>query len=126
MSTDVIRVLVVDADVGGGEALLSQLDELASVEVVGVAHNRRSALQEVEARCPDVLLVDLMLPGLRSVELIEHVVATEPEVRVLALSPADPESERVAMAIRDGALGYVGRDVQPGELEAAIAHVQRG
>ena len=106
MNTDVVRVLVVDADVGGSEALLGQLDELAGVEVVGMAHTRRSTLQDVDTRRPDVLLVDLMLPGLRSIEIVEQVVATESGVRVLALSPADPESERVAMAIRAGALGY--------------------
>jgi DNA-binding response OmpR family regulator len=105
---------------------LGQLDELAGVEVIGLVHTRRSAMQQVETHYPDVLLVDLMLPGYRSVEIVEQVVATQPQVRVLALSPADPESERVAMAIRAGALGYVGRDVQSGELGEAIAHVQRG
>jgi DNA-binding NarL/FixJ family response regulator len=126
MSTSVIRVLVVDAEVGGSEALLGQLDELSGVEMVGLAHTRRSAMQQVETHYPDVLLVDLMLTGYRSIEIVEQVAATQPQVRVLALSPADPESERVAMAIRAGALGYVGRDVQSGELEEAIAHVQRG
>jgi DNA-binding NarL/FixJ family response regulator len=126
MSTGPIRVLVVDANPGEGQVLPVHLGEIEGVEVVGVAHNRNAAKAEAEALQPDVLLVDLMLPGYRSIDIVRHVVDEQPQVHILALAPADPPHDRIMLAAEAGALGYVCRDAAPSEIEAAIEQVHHG
>jgi DNA-binding NarL/FixJ family response regulator len=131
VSSKPIRVLVVDADPGGGDALSAHLDEVEGIEVVGVARNRRAAIRQAETTQPDVLLVDLMLPGYRSIDVIGQVAGTQPQVRILALSPGDPPHDRIILAAQAGALGFVTRDaasseLAASELAAAIEQVHRG
>jgi DNA-binding NarL/FixJ family response regulator len=121
-----IRVLVVDADPEGGQALSARLDETEGVEIVGVVHNRNAAKAEAETLKPDVLLVDLMLPGYRSIDIVRHVADTQPEIHILALTPADPPHDRIMLAAEAGALGYVARDAALGEFGAAIEQVHQG
>lgn len=126
MSTVPIRVVVVDASPGEGQVLPVRLSEIEGVEVVGVAHNRNAAKAETEALQPDVLLVDLMLPGYRSIEIVRHVADEQPQVHILALAPADPPHDRIMLAIEAGALGYVCRDADLSEFEAALRKVHQG
>jgi DNA-binding NarL/FixJ family response regulator len=126
VSSEPIQVLVVDADPGGGDALSAHLEELEGVEVMGVARNRRAAIRQADTSQPDVMLVDLMLPGFRSIDVIGQVAGTQPRVRILALSPGDPPHDRIILAAQAGALGFVTRDAAGSELAAAIRQVQRG
>lgn len=107
MGSNPIRVLVVDADSSEGGALHARLENLAGIEVVGVANNRNAAKAEAEALLPDVLLVDLMLPGYRSIDIVRHVADEQSQVHVLALVPADPPHDRIMLAAEAGALGCV-------------------
>ena len=126
MSSDPIRILVVDADTGKEGLLRDRLSGMQGVEGVGVAHNRRAALRLAKEIQPDVILVDLMLPGYRSIDVIEHVTQTQPQVRLLALSPGDPVHDRIILAVEAGALGYVCRDDSNAEIAAAIQRVHQG
>ncbi|MFC2036573.1 response regulator transcription factor [Chloroflexota bacterium] len=126
MSSDSIRLLVVEADTNRGAIYEDTLARMRGVELVDIVHNRRAALQRAKDIQPDVLLVDLMLPGYRSIDVIEQVTNTQPQVRTLALSPADPPHDRVILAVRAGALGYVCRDDSPSELATAIQRVHQG
>lgn len=103
------RVLLVDADPSGGSDLRSQLEAIPGVEIMGIAHSQRAALTQVETIKPGFLLVDLMLPGYRSIDLISRVSATLPDIRILVLSPGDIPQDRVILAIRAGALGFITR-----------------
>jgi hypothetical protein len=76
-------------------------------------------------------LIDLMLPGFRSIDVVRHVAATLPGVRILALVPADPPHDRIMLAAEAGALGYVCRDsiargADLSEVHAALEQVHRG
>jgi len=102
------------------------MDEIPAVDIVGIAHSQRMALNLVESTHPDLLLVDLMLPGLRSIDLIAQVGVSHPDIRVLALSPGDIPHDRVILAIRAGALGFITRDVNLDEAWEAIQQVQLG
>ncbi|WP_217356496.1 hypothetical protein [Ruegeria atlantica] len=73
-----------------------------------------------------MLLVDVMLQGLRSVDVISYASTTLPDLKILALSPGDPPHDRVILAIQAGALGYVGRDAEPAEVQEAISEVLHG
>ena len=126
MSLNSICVLIVDADPGSGQALAARLDELEGIKIVGVAHNRNAAKAEAETLAPDVLLVDLMLPGYRSIDIVRHVADTQPEIHILALAPADPPHDRIMLAVEAGALGYIARDAALDEFAAAIEQVHQG
>jgi CheY-like chemotaxis protein len=80
----------------------------------------------LETAQPDLLLVDLMLPDYHSIDIIQHVANTQPQVKILALAPADPPHDKVILAVQAGALGYVCRDAAPAEYPAAIQQVLRG
>jgi CheY-like chemotaxis protein len=126
VSSEPIQVLVVDADPGEGSALPARLEEIEGIKVVGVARTRRAAIRQAEANPPEVMLVDLMLPSFRSIDVIGQVAGTQHQVRILALSPGDPPHDRIILAAQAGALGFVTRDAAGSELAAAIQQVQRG
>jgi DNA-binding NarL/FixJ family response regulator len=127
MNSKIIRVLIVDADPSTVEdALHLKLDRLPGVELVGVAHSQRGALSQVDSTQPNFLLVDLMLPGYRSIDLISQINTTHPEIHILALSPGDIPHERVILAIRAGALGFITRDTSLDEASEAFQQVNQG
>jgi DNA-binding response OmpR family regulator len=72
------------------------------------------------------LLVDLMLPGYRRIDLISQINATHPEMHILALSPGDIPHDRVILAIRAGALGFITRDTNLEEALEAFHQVNQG
>jgi len=121
-----VRVLAVDADPSGEGHLRSKLEKIQDIEIVGIAHSQRMALNLVESTQPEFLLVDLMLPGYRSVDLISQVSGSYPDISILALSPGDVPHDRVMMAIRSGALGFITRDTEQGEAAEAIQQVRLG
>ena len=125
MSTKPIRLMVVAAQEGKG-ALQDFINDLEGVEIVGIAYNSRTATQQLKRLEPDVLLVDVMLLGLRSIDIISLTSTTQPEVKILALSPGDPPHDRIILALQAGALGYICRDAEPGDVSAAIHSVFRG
>jgi len=126
LNSNQIRVLVVDADPSGEGHLRSKLGAIQIIDVVGIAHSQRMALNQVESIQPELLLVDLMLPGYRSIELISQVSVLYPDIRILALSPGDVPHDRVMMAIRAGALGFITRDTNHSEAAEAIQQVHQG
>ena len=126
MADKKIRVLIVDANLQGVGAIPEHWSEEGSIEVLAVVENRNAALAGVKKLQPDVMLVDLMLPGMRSIDLVRQVVSDQPQVRILALVPSDPPHDRIMLAAEAGALGYICRDELPSEFTDAIEQVQRG
>ncbi len=126
MDSQAIRVMVVDADPGGGHALQDILEKVEGIRVEVVARNKRMAISELKAANPEVLLVDLMLPRYRSIDVIQHVSDTLPETHILALSPGDPDHDRIILALHAGALGFITRDTDPVDISAALQAVHQG
>ena len=126
MSEKPIRVLVVDANPKERGAMPRRASEVHGIEVVGVVHNRNEAVAQVEELQPDVLLVDLMLPGLRSIDLVRRVARSQPQVRILAVTPDDPPHDRFMLATEGGALGFIPRHAPSAEYQAAIEQVHLG
>ena len=126
MSEKPIRVLVVDANPEATGAMPRRASELEGIEVVGVAQNRNSALAQVDELQPDVMVIDLMLPGMRSIDLVRKVADTQPQVRILAVTPDDPPHDRIMLAAEAGALGFVLRHASSSEYAAAIERVYQG
>ncbi|MBE9109874.1 response regulator transcription factor [Nodosilinea sp. LEGE 07298] len=120
-----IRLLLVDDQsliCQGLKAMLSLEDDL---EVVGIAHNGEQALAEIEALCPDVVLMDVRMPVMDGRETTRIICQQYPQVKVLVLSTFD-DSQYIADAIRAGAKGYLLKDMPSEELAQAIRAVYQG
>ena len=95
------------------------------VEVVGAASEVDNAIEMIRAREPDVVLVDVHMPGGGGARVIREVLATNPDVRFLALSVSDAPEDVIA-TIRAGARGYVTKTIGPDELVEAVGAVAAG
>lgn len=96
-----------------------------SVEIAGSASDVDDAIEGIRETSPDVVLVDVHMPGGGGLTVIENVAQTHPDVRFLALSVSDAAEDVIAM-IRAGARGYVTKSITPEELVEAIGRVQAG
>ena len=96
-----------------------------SVEVIGEASEVEAAIEMIGERLPDVVLVDVHMPGGGGRAVIEAVSATHPEVKFLALSVSDA-AEDVIGVIRAGARGYVTKTISGPELVEAVKRVADG
>jgi DNA-binding NarL/FixJ family response regulator len=100
--------------------------ELSSeFEVVGVAGDVDSAIDEIRSLKPDVVLVDVHMPGGGGVAIVTNITETNPDVLFLALSVSDAPEDVIAM-IRAGCRGYVTKSISPEELADAIRRVDSG
>ncbi len=117
------RVLVVDDHQLFRAGVRSELE--GRVDIVGEASEVDAAIELIRERVPDVVLLDVHLPGGGGRAVIEAVHSSHPEIRFLALSVSD-SPEDVIGVVRAGARGYVTKTVDPEELVAAIETVARG
>lgn len=101
----------------------SELDEV--FDVVGSASDVDDAIYQVRKLRPDVVLVDVHMPGGGGLAVLQNVLATHPDTRFLALSVSDAPEDVIAM-IRAGARGYVTKSIQPDELADAVRRVAAG
>ena len=97
----------------------------AHVEVVGDADGVESAVPAILATEPDVVLLDVHMPGGGGVEVIRQVAKVRPQQRFLALSVSDAPDDVIAV-IRAGARGYVTKSITPAELADAVRRVADG
>jgi len=119
------RVLIVDDHpmvAEGIEALLETYDDL---EVVGVLNNGQEAVDRVTDLAPDVVLLDLNMPGVSGLSATEMILEHRAQTRVLILSMHD-SPEYISTALAHGARGYVLKDVPTDEIKTAIDAVMRG
>jgi two-component system, NarL family, response regulator LiaR len=120
-----IRVLIADDHAVVRQGLRTFLELQEEVEVVGDASDGGEALDLARSRRPDVVLMDLVMPGLDGVEATRRIVRELPGVHVLALT-SFLDDDRVLPVVRAGATGYLLKDVQPAELVRAIRTVHEG
>lgn len=123
--TEVIRVVVVDDHTLMRQGLVGLLDEDPDLVVVGQAGDASSALDIIEETRPDVVLMDVGLPGVSGLELTVRVKRIVPDIRVLVLTMYERE-DYLFEALQAGASGYVlkGADIQ--DLLTAVHTVARG
>jgi NarL family two-component system response regulator LiaR len=124
-SDSAIRVLVVDDHAIVRKGICALLATEGSIDVVGEASDGREAVELACLLQPDVILMDLVMPGMDGLEAIEQINERQPEVRVLVLTSFSTV-DKVLPAIRAGALGYLLKDSGPQELVRAIEQVYGG
>jgi DNA-binding NarL/FixJ family response regulator len=122
---DAIRVVVVDDHPVVREGLRSFLDSREGIEVVGEAGDGETAVREVLRLRPDVVLLDLVMPGAGGVAAIRALKDAGAEAAVLVLT-SFASDDQVIPAVQAGAAGYLLKDVDPSEVEAAVRTVHRG
>ena len=120
-----IRVMVVDDHPVVRQGVRSLLSNYADFEVVGEADSGSSALERVSDLAPDVILLDIRMPGETGVEVVRRLRRAAPEAKVLMLTSFDDE-EYVTGALRADAHGYVLKSVSDETLASAIRAVYRG
>ncbi len=120
-----IRVLVVDDHPIVREGLVALLEDEADFAVAGSAGSAEEALELIEQLAPDVLLLDLELPGLNGVAAIPEFAQVSPATRILVFTAYDTD-ERVFGAIRAGARGYLLKGATSAEITQAVRAVHDG
>lgn len=94
-------------------------------DVVGVSGDIDNAIDDIRSTRPNVVLIDVHMPGGGGVAVVNNVTETNPEIRFLALSVSDAPEDVIAM-IRAGCRGYVTKSIAPDELADAIRRVDTG
>jgi DNA-binding NarL/FixJ family response regulator len=120
-----IRVLLADDHTLVLAGIRGLLTRLAGVEVVGEAADGHDTLRLAETLRPDIVLLDIGMPGLNGLEVAQRLNKFDPAIRVIILSMHVTE-EYVLRALRAGAAGYLLKDSAVAELEVAIRAVARG
>ena len=120
-----IRVLVADDHMVVREGLRAILDAVPDLIQVGEAVNGSEAVKLVEETKPDVVLMDLQMPGMGGMEAIRHIKTQHPEVQVVILTTYD-DDDLIVHGLQAGARGYLLKDTPRNVLFDAIRAAARG
>ena len=120
-----LRLVLIDDHKVFREALRALLGTYPGIAVVGEADDARTGYPVVEQTRPDVVVLDIMLPGIDGVAAAREILRRVPETKVLVLS-ASAHMDRVREALSSGISGYAGKDQSADELVAAVRRVAEG
>lgn len=120
-----IRVVIVDDHPMVAEGIQSILESYDDIDVVGTLSTGQDAVDQIDTLTPDVMLMDLNMPGVSGLNATEMILEKRPDTRILILSMHD-SPEYIATALRHGASGYVLKDVPTDEIRTAIDTVMKG
>src|SRR6478672_10908778 len=120
-----IRVLMVDDHRMFLQGMRTLIEMEADVQVVGECTNGYEAVEAVLRLQPDVVLMDINMPGLNGVDATRQILEQRPDTGIIILTMYR-EDAQVFHAIKNGARGYVLKDVETGEVVRAVRAVARG
>jgi NarL family two-component system response regulator LiaR len=120
-----IRLLIADDHPMMREALLTAVAEETDLEVVGEASNGIEALKLAQECKPDVILMDLLMPGMDGLEAIGKIIEVNPEAKILVVTSLEDE-EKIVAAVQAGALGYFPKTASRAYLLEAIRKIADG
>jgi DNA-binding NarL/FixJ family response regulator len=120
-----IRIVIVDDHAMVRRGMRDFLDLHDDLAVVGEAPDGLTALEVVAAERPDVVIMDLLMPGIDGIEATRRIKAAQPEVEVVALT-SFIEEDRIVGAIEAGAAGFLLKDAEADDLAAAIRAAAAG
>jgi DNA-binding NarL/FixJ family response regulator len=120
-----MRIVIVDDHPLFRDGLRGLLESIPGVEVVGEAGDGDEAVTVVAGTRPDVVLMDVAMPGVNGIVATRRILQQRPEVAVLMISMVDEDASLVA-ALRAGALGYLRKDATRDDVRTALDAVARG
>jgi len=120
-----VRLLLADDHALVRAGIRALVQNIRGVEVVGEALDGREALIMIKDLKPDIVLMDISMPGLNGLEAAARVAKETPRSKVIMLS-AHAHEEYVCQALRAGASGYLLKDASTAELELAVTAVAKG
>ena len=120
-----IRILIADDHTLFRDGLRSLLASVADTEVVGEAATGQEAMAQAMVLQPDVVLMDIRMPGLNGIEATRRIVATSPHIGVVVVTMFE-DDDSVFAAMRAGARGYVLKGADQEEMLRTIRAVARG
>lgn len=120
-----IRVLITDDHPVVRKGIRDLLDQSVGITVIAEAQNGEEALALCQQENPDVLLLDMEMPDLNGVEVVEKLRESRPEVRILGLSSYD-DREYISQLLSLGASGYLVKEEVPDTIVEAVRGVARG
>ena len=120
-----IRVLIVDDHPLFRQGIRWSLEDARDIQVVGEAENGQEALKLTERLNPDVVLVDVNLPGLNGLEVARVIKRRDPRTGIIVLSVYE-DDDQLFQAIKVGAAAYSSKDVNPEDLLYFIREVAKG
>ena len=124
MTVPPIRVLIVDDHPVVRKGLASFLANEPDLVVVGAAVDGEEALKLADEHVPEVVLMDLSMPGIGGIEATKQLIQAHPGIRVLMLTSFGGH-ERMVEALKAGAVGYVVKDTAPAEMLRALRSIAR-
>ena len=120
-----IHVLIADDHVFYREGVRALLSNSAEITVVGEASNGDEVISKAVELKPEVILMDLKMPGMNGIDATRRIHEVNPKIGVLVITMFD-DDDSVFAAMRAGALGYLLKDADKDELVRAIVAVERG
>jgi DNA-binding NarL/FixJ family response regulator len=122
---DPLHILIVDDHPLFRKGMRTSLKSIDGTEVVGEATTGEEAIAKAEILQPDVILMDLQMPGINGLTAIREIVKTSPHIRILVVSLFS-DDDSVFAAMRAGARGYILKDTEEEEMLRAILAVGGG
>jgi len=120
-----INVLIADDHVFYREGVRALLSNVPDIEVIGEANNGEEAIAQAKDLQPNVILMDLKMPGMNGIDATRRIHETHPNIGVLVITMFD-DDDSVFAAMRAGARGYLLKDADKDEVVRAIVAVERG
>ncbi len=120
-----IRIEIVDDNPALLGSVCRNLSLFSEVEIVCTAHNGQYAIAQAETHHPQVILMDIEMPGMDGIVATAHLAAKLPDVKVLMLTVFD-RADKIFEAIKAGASGYLLKDERPARIVQAIEDVLDG
>ncbi|MGP3922914.1 response regulator [Streptomyces sp. 8N616] len=120
-----IRLLLVDDQHLVRMGLRMLFEPAADIEVLGEADSGAEAIRLADRLVPDVVLMDLRMPGVDGITAAQRILASRPSARVIALTTFD-DDDHLYPALEAGACGFLVKDTPPGELVAAVRRAAEG
>jgi DNA-binding NarL/FixJ family response regulator len=122
---DVIRILIADDHTLFREGLVALMDSVPEIEVVATAEDGHQAIESADKLQPDVILMDLQMPGINGIEATRQIIQTSPHIGVIVVTMFE-DDDSVFAAMRAGARGYILKGADQNDMVRAIRAVARG